>query len=372
MKKSDNKKYNLKESNGSIKVSVIGGAGYTGYELLKILGKHKYAQPVLVTSNTNKGKKIIDVFPSLQSYGSDFEFKSTESLKNSNLQQSDVVFLCLPPFESMDFAGKYLKTFNGCIIDIGSDFRLRDAEDYKFWYGKEHTGKQLLKTFVYALPEINRPEIKKAKNIANPGCYPTSILLALAPLLSVRENAPGKNKPVEVIDINIDSKSGVSGAGKKMKEMYLYCSINENFYAYSALGHRHIGEIEQEINKLWGRNAKICFTPHLIPVDRGIFTSIYCRIETSKNACELEEYINDLYNGYYGDSYFVKFLGEKIPQIKDVSHTNFCHIGFAYDGRTSVLKIFSAIDNLIKGAAGQAVQNMNIIFNFDEQEGIGY
>jgi len=353
-----------------LKIAVIGAAGYTGYELLKILGKHKFADVILATSNSNKGKTVGEVFPSLSGYGSILKFESTEGIKKDGINKSDVVFLCLPPYESMEFAGRYLSEFTGSIIDIGSDFRLQDEGDYCFWYGREHSEKKLLGEFVYGLPEVNFHEIKKAKNIANPGCYPTSILLGLAPLLKKHTGPAFSNNDFEVEDINIDSKSGVSGAGKKLKEQYLFCSVNENFYAYSATMHRHIGEIEQELKKYSSRDLKICFTPHLLPVDRGIFSSIYCRVKTSKKENEIKEYIEGIYIEFYRECSFVKFLGENIPQIKNVAHTNFCHIGYALDDRTKVLKIFSAIDNLVKGAAGQAVQNMNIIFDLNQQEGL--
>jgi len=259
---------------------------------------------------------------------------------------------------------EYIKNINSIadlrIIDIGSDFRLNDPEEYKAWYGTEHIFPELLGEFTYGLPEINREKIKSSRNIANPGCYPTSVLLGLAPLL--------KSK-YKIRNINIDSKSGVSGAGKKLKEAYLFGNLDNNFYAYSASGHRHIGEMEQEIKKLCGYSQKIDFTPHLLPMSRGIFSSIYCKIDIVKNGA-VEDDIMDIYNKFYKKSRFVKFMGKIIPHIKDTVGTNLCMIGTIYDARTSTLKIFSAIDNLLKGAAGQAVQNMNIMMGFDEDEGL--
>jgi len=187
-------------------------------------------------------------------------------------------------------------------------------------------------------------------------------LLAAAPVLS--------DKDYTISNVIIDSKSGVSGAGRKLKNEYLYCGINENFFAYSALKHRHTGEIEQEFKNLSGRDIKVCFTPHLLPVSRGIFTSVYCNVtRNSKNKISNEEII-DMYQDYYKDCQFIRILGEKIPQLKDVTGTNYCQLGIAYDDRTAVLKVFSIIDNLLKGAAGQAVQNMNLIFNFNEGEAL--
>ncbi len=349
-----------------IKTAIVGAAGYTGFELLKILNKHKFAQVDFATSNTNADKLISDVFPSFLNFQNNQKFISTENLPSSFFK-TDVIFLCLPANKSMEFVSNYLNEFKGKIIDIGSDFRLNDFNNYEKWYKKEHCAKNLLKDFVYGLPEINYEEIKNAKNIANPGCYPTSVLLALAPIL----------KNIEDINfsfsygINIDSKSGVSGAGKKLNEIYLFCSINENFYAYNVLYHRHIGEIEQEIKKICSKDIKVCFTPHLLPIDRGIFTTIYCKINMKKNYNKTIEIINNIFLNFYKNSYFVKFLGQKVPQIKDILYTNFCHIGFAFDERTNILKIFSVIDNLIKGAAGQAVQNMNILFGLPQWEGLG-
>jgi len=465
------------KSSEKIKAAVIGGSGYTGLELLKVLSAHRCVDIVFATSKTYKGLAVADAFPSVfPSFSEIFVKKSQEkddiksldynkfnglankenhfkefinegsiNNKNSNIRENskknlnqliftviddvpeavikslDIIFLCLPPLESMEFINKYLGNFGGVIIDIGSDFRLKNPENFKKWYGAEHILKDILKDFVYGLPEIYEEKIKNARLIANPGCYPTSVILALAPILN--------DKDIAVSNINIDSKSGVSGAGRKLKNEYLFCNVNENFFAYSAVMHRHIGEIEQEIENISGRNINVCFTPHLLPVNRGIFTSIYCRVDLYKEssaaslsaegdlstnsglikisgsdlirdsglikkieidkegktltnkvasmqklkeekAAKIKEKVSDAFNSFYSDSYFVRFTGERIPQLKDVAGTNMCHIGFAYDDRTKVLKLFSIIDNLLKGAAGQAVQNMNLIFNFDEREGL--
>jgi len=342
-----------------INIGIVGGSGYTGFELLKILGRHKYSNIIFITSRTYKGKDLSEVFPSFQQEeGSNLIF--TDMPSDKDFSDTDIIFLCLPPHNSM----KYIKNINSTadlrIIDIGSDFRLTDPGEYKAWYGIEHIIPEILEDFTYGLPEINREKIKNSKNIANPGCYPTSVLLGLAPIL--------KSK-YRVGNINIDSKSGVSGAGKKLKEMYLFGNLDNNFYAYSASGHRHIGEMEQEIKKLCGYDQKIDFTPHLLPISRGIFSSIYCKIDTADGG-DIEDNIIDIYDKFYKKNRFVKFLGGNIPHIKDTVGTNLCMMGVIYDKRTSTLKIFSAIDNLLKGAAGQAVQNMNIMMGFDEGEGL--
>jgi N-acetyl-gamma-glutamyl-phosphate reductase len=382
-----------------IRAAVIGGSGYTGLEILKILSNHRYVDIVFTTSNTYRGMVVGEAFPSFNEIyikkpleksirksvkfdkgvkrenQSELVYTLIDEVSENTVKNLDVIFLCLLPLESMEFVNRYLGGFNGVIIDIGSDFRLKNPQSFRNWYGKEHILKELLEDFVYGLPEIYAEKIKVSRLIANPGCYPTSIILALAPILKDRE--------IKINDINIDSKSGVSGAGRKLKDDYLFCNVNENFFAYSALMHRHIGEIEQEIENISGEKINVCFTPHILPVNRGIFTSIYCRLDISPNnsglgaetenidkATKIKEKVFNDFNSFYGDSCFVKFIGEKIPQLKDVIATNMCFIGFVFDERTSVLKLFSVIDNLLKGAAGQAVQNMNLIFNFDETEGL--
>ena len=362
-----------------IKAAVIGGSGYTGLELLKILNNHPLVEVSFTTSKTYNGMDISEAFPSYFDKDSadneklenikKMKFNVIGKVAESELDKIDVIFLSLPPLESMEFVNNYLQDFKGKIIDIGSDFRMKDPENFKNWYGVDHKLKNILPDFVYGLSEIYKEKIANSRLVANPGCYPTSILLALAPVL--------KDESLIIEDINIDSKSGVSGAGRKIKPEYLFCSVNENFFAYSVLAHRHIGEIEQEIEKLANKNYKISFTPHLLPVNRGIFTSIYCKVRTrDKDLIDNEKMIKSIlksYEDFYKDSIFVRFLGQKVPQLKDVVGTNMCQIGIVFDDRTGLLKIFSVIDNLIKGAAGQAVQNMNIAFGFNEDEGLrGY
>lgn len=342
-----------------IKIGIIGGSGYTGLELVKILSGHKYSEIVLITSRSNDGKQLGDIYPALKGtkYGN---LSYTGSLSSKDCSGIDVLFLCLPPHKSMEYVKKIGQFGDMKIIDIGSDFRIKDPDVYSQWYGTAHMIPELLKDFTYGLPEINGEEIKQSSHIANPGCYPTSILLGLAPLL--------KSK-YKVESIMVDSKSGVSGAGKKLKEMYLFGSLDDNFYAYGPTGHRHIGEMEQEIEKLAGFSLNIDFTPHLLPVSRGIFSTIYCKIENAGKE-NIEDSINGLYEEYYSNCAFVRFLGKTVPKMKDTISTNICMIGTAYDIRTGTLKIFSTLDNLVKGAAGQAVQNMNLAFGLDEKEGL--
>jgi len=346
--------------NKEIKAGIIGGSGFTGLELVKILDMHKYVKVSFATSRTFKDLVVSEVFPSYKDHGTERLFFIDKPLKN-NFEQIDIMFLCLPPLKSMEFLKNIPDGYDFKIIDVGSDFRIKDPEGYKYWYGTGHIMKDKLSDFVYGLTEINKEKIKKSRCVANPGCYPVSILLALAPIL---------NSKMSIKDICIDSKSGVSGAGRKLKDEYLFSSLDNNFYAYSVAGHRHIGEIEQEIKNIYGEKILISFTPHLMPVNRGIFTAIYCKIKgISENDAGR---ICNIFKDFYKDKPFVKFTGSKIPQLKDVVGTNMCMVGMSLDGRTGTMKIFSVIDNLLKGAAGQAVQNMNVMMGLDEEEGLKF
>ena len=346
-----------------IKAAVIGGSGFTGMELIKILNLHKYTKVKIVTSRKYKDVSVSKAFSSYTDYTGDILTFKEKAAKNE-LKDIDVVFLCLPPLKSMQYIKENLLKYDGVIIDIGSDFRINDPDDFQMWYGSEHILKGMLPDFVYGITEINKQKIKKCKYIANPGCYPTSVILSLAPVLEISN--------LNIKSINIDAKSGVSGAGRKLEMDYLFCNVDNNFFAYAAETHRHIGEIEQEVSKIAGKEMKVCFTPHLLPINRGIFTSIYCKLEHKDNLADEVEKIYKVYEEFYKNSFFVQFQGKKIPQLKDVIGTNICQIGISFDKRTDTLKIFSAIDNLLKGAAGQAVQNMNVAFGFDEREGLIY
>jgi N-acetyl-gamma-glutamyl-phosphate reductase len=342
-----------------IDIGIVGGSGYTGVELLKILGHHKYSNICFMTSRSREGKRIGELYPALkdEKYGS---LAFTAGPSAADHAAMDVLFLCLPPHSSMEYLAEIGRLKKTAIIDIGSDFRINDPLNYEKWYGARHMLPEMLEDFAYGLPEINREEIIKSRHIANPGCYPTSVLLGLAPILK---------SSYKINSIIIDSKSGVSGAGRKLKEMYLFGSIDNNFYAYSPAGHRHIGEMEQEIEKLAGYRLQLDFTPHLLPVSRGIFSTIYCSMiqDGSKG---IQGGLESLYENYYKRSKFVRYLGNNIPAMKDTVGTNLCMIGTAYDSRTGTLKIFSTLDNLVKGAAGQAVQNMNLALGLEEQEGL--
>jgi N-acetyl-gamma-glutamyl-phosphate reductase len=269
----------------------------------------------------------------------------------------DIVFLALPHGVSMDIAPVFLAAGKK-VVDLSADYRLKDLALYESWYAK-HSSSQILKDAVYGIPELCRSEIKNAKLIANPGCYPTSIILGLAPAL--------KNKLVDVSTIIADSASGVSGAGRDPQIGSLFCEVDGGYKAYKVGRHRHTPEIEQELNKLAGEKFAITFTPHLLPVKRGILSTIYATLKKDVGLAD----IHSIYFSFYAAEKFVRVCpAGSYPNISSVSGSNYCDIGLAVDLRTKRLIIISAIDNLIKGAAGQAVQNMNIMCSYEEDAGL--
>jgi len=338
-----------------VKAFIYGASGYTGQELIRILSRHPACKLTAITSRRYEGKKVSDLFPHLKGY-SELSFINTTPEKLAS--KGDVAFLAVPHGVSMSVAGIFLD--HGLkVIDLSADFRLRKADVYAQWY-KSHEAPELIPHAVYGLPELYRDQIRHSKLIANPGCYPTSIILGLAPLL--------KEKWVDPHAIIVDSKSGVSGAGREPVVSSLFCEVGEAFKAYKVGGsHRHIPEIEQELSHLAGEDLRITFTPHLLPVSRGILSTIYLKPKKSITRQDLV----DLYREFYRDAAFVRICPpDQTPNISDVKGSNFCDLGFALDKRTNRILVFSAIDNLIKGAAGQAVQNMNIMFDLGERAGL--
>ena len=249
------------------------------------------------------------------------------------------------------------------VFDLGADFRLDDSEIYEKWYKVKHNYPEINKNAVYGLPEIHKEEIKNTKVVASPGCYPTSAILGVAPLL--------KNGLVDTKKIIVDSKSGVSGAGRSAKLDLIYAEVNENFKAYNILKHRHTPEIKQEMDKLSNGDINLVFTPHLLPINRGILSTIYLDVNDEFKESLTEEKIYEIYNEFYKNEYFVR-VTENLPEIKNVKNSNICEIGVRYDKEFGNIVVVSAIDNLIKGAGGQAVQSMNILFGFDENEGLEF
>lgn len=343
------------KTSGKIRVAICGGSGYTGVELIRMLSSHNGVEITAVTSEKSAGKRVRDLFPHLHECGN----LVYEPLNRTEItEKADLFFLALPhgaSQEAVDFFSRGRKR----VIDLSADYRLSDPEVYEQWYGTPHNHRAALKKAVYGLPELNRTKIRKASLIANPGCYPTSAALGLMPSL--------KNDVVDASRIIIDSKSGTTGAGRKADLAVSFCEVNEGFKAYGIATHRHTPEIEQTLTQISGTDIKVNFTPHLLPVDRGILSTMYAPLKKKSDAAS----IHKLYANAYKNEPFVRVLAPgTYPNIKNVRGSNVCEIGVAVNARTGTLIIISAIDNLVKGASGQAIQNMNIMCGFEETEGL--
>lgn len=335
-----------------IKAGIIGATGYAGVELVRLILAHPYVELSKLSSVSFEGKSISEIYPSLYGICND-----TLTDSETVIRESDVVFASLPHGISQPLAKSCLNA-GKIFIDLGADFRLYNENTYREWYNGDFEDKKLHELAVYGLPEVYSEKIKSAKLIANPGCYPTSIALALYPAL--------KNGLCEKTGIIIDSKSGATGAGRALTLNTHFPELNEGFAAYKAGTHRHTPEIEQTLSDISGADIKITFVPHLLPVNRGILSTVYAR---NKNHT-LEE-VHGFYRDYYENTPFVKVLPPgDYANIKNVRLTNMCHISLHEDKHTGVLIITSAIDNMVKGAAGQAVQNLNLIFGLPEDEGL--
>ncbi|PKP13290.1 MAG: N-acetyl-gamma-glutamyl-phosphate reductase [Bacteroidetes bacterium HGW-Bacteroidetes-3] len=334
------------------KIGIIGATGYTGSELVRILTNHPNVEIKVITSESRAGELFSDVHPFLQGIA-DQKLVSINEIDNYDL---DLVFLALPHGVSMDFVKRFNdKKFK--IIDLSGDFRLSSQEIYEEWYKIPHIYPEGIEKAVFGCPELYFDKIKKANLIANPGCFPTSAILGLAPLLAA--------DLIETDRIIIDSKTGVTGAGIKAKNVNLYSNVNDNFKAYGLKNHRHTIEIQGILDSVSEKETIIQFTPHLLPVDRGILSTIYARPTQKIDENKLKE----LYKTFYVNAPFVR-LRKQEPAIKDVRGTNYCDLFVTYDKRTNMIILVSVIDNLIKGAAGQAIQNMNIVFGFEETSGL--
>lgn len=337
-----------------IHVSIIGATGYTGSELIRLLINHREVKLEHLTARKQVGQKLSHLFPFLTGYLKDKEF---ESLDIERIRaDSDVVFICLPHGHSMTLAkelGDQVK-----IIDLGADFRIQDLNTFETRYNVTHTAPDLIQTAVYGLTEYNRDALKVANIVANPGCFVTSVLLALSPLVEAQV--------IDPISIIIDSKTGISGAGRSANVDNLLSEAGNNFKAYNPLGHRHIPEIEQELSQ-FGSTIQVQFTPHLLPTERGIFSTIYAQPTSKVTEADLRQ----IFEAKYGNEVFIHLLDEDmLPTIKAVRGSNHCHIQVKLDERTGRIIIFSVIDNLVKGASGQAVQNMNLMFDLEETMGL--
>ena len=338
-----------------LNVAIIGASGYTGVELIRLLSNHPNVALRMVTSRQFAGKPISQVFPNLRN-------KVDLICENPDIDRlcasADLFFAAVPHKTAMDLVPQ-LRRAGRKVIDLSADFRLRDQAVYEEWY-QPHSSAQFLGEAVYGLPELYRRDIADSSLVANPGCYPTSIILGLAPLLKA-----GAIEPATII---ADSKSGTSGAGRAAQLGSLFCEVADGFRAYKVGGtHRHTPEIEQELSLLHGSPVRVTFTPHLLPISRGILSTVYARLQPGYTA----EAISQLYQEMYADEPFVRLLPpDTLPATQHVRGSNYCDIGFSIDERTGRIIVLSAIDNIVKGAAGQAVQNLNIMHGFEETAGL--
>lgn len=338
-----------------LNVAIVGASGYTGLELIRILHCHPEVAVTCLTSEQSAGKRISEVFPTLRGR-CDLILENLEPVRVA--EKADIIFTALPHKAAMEVVPTFLK-LGRKVIDLSADYRLSDPAVYGQWY-EPHLNPANLKKAVYGLPEIRRAKIRGAKLVANPGCYPTSIILGLAPLLK-----KGLIHPHSIIS---DSASGVTGAGRSAKVDSLYCEVNEGYKAYGVGGvHRHTPEIEQELSLLAGEPLKVTFTPHLVPMDRGILSTIYAAPLKEMTSADLVR----LYAEFYAGEPFVRVLPQgNLPSTAFVRGSNFCDIAPLVDARTGRIIIVSAIDNLVKGASGQAVQNMNLVCGYPETTGL--
>lgn len=348
------------------KVAIIGASGYSGEELVRLLLNHPSVELTAVTSRQSAGQTIAQVFPRFASHPQSRVLRFTEPDASRLATEAGIVFLALPHGVAAEFAVPLVKA--GCIvIDLSADFRLKSAATYKEFYGHEHPAPDLLNKSVYGLPEVHRARIRDARLIASPGCYPTSILVPVLPLLRA-----GLIKSTGII---ADSLSGVSGAGRKAEVGFLFCECNESVRPYGVPKHRHLSEIEEQLSLAAGDAVTIQFTPHLIPINRGILSTLYLAPEqhfnTAEQAAALGEKVAACYAKAYANEPFVRLLeGGALPDTKNVAGTNVIEIAWRLDPRTGRLLVMSALDNIVKGASGQAVQNMNILCGFPETEGL--
>lgn len=338
-----------------LKIAVIGATGYAGEELLKILVRHSQSEIVSVSAKIDTPQKISAIFPEL---AGKIDLVCAEPDFSKIVPACDIAFLALPHRASMQIAPIFLQAGKK-VIDLSADYRLNDILVYEKWYGARHTSFQYVREAVYGLPEINRQKIKQAGFIANPGCYPTGAILGCLPLLAEDIVYPER--------IIVDAKSGLSGAGRE-KEAELSPQMRENFRAYKVDAHQHSPEINQILSEFSGKKIAVTFTPHLLPIKRGILSSIYFHLKKKITP----EQAQTLYATFYQNEPYVKVLPQgEFPQLQDVTMTNYCHIGLKINTGRKVAIVISVIDNLLKGASGQAVQNMNIMCGFTETEGLG-
>jgi len=336
-----------------IKVGIVGASGYAGMVLTQILLEHPEVEIVwLMATENSGGKSVADLYPHLTGVA-DFIYLTMDEYDNV-YQKVDLIFLALPHGAAMDFVPKAIAAGKK-VIDLGADYRFNDNEVFKKWYGLSHADEKYIKQAIFGLPELYREKIKGANLVGNPGCYPTASILAIAPLI--------KNNLIDPDSIIVDAKSGISGAGRAATHKTHFCERNDGIEAYSVVNHRHMGEIEYQVSRIAGNPIHVTFVPHLVPMDRGILVTIYAKGKQMADGKQLTALFKEFYKG----EKFIRIFEDKLPNTKYVAGTNYCDIAVQVNEATGQIIVLSAIDNLVKGAAGQAVQNMNIMFALPEE-----
>ncbi len=342
-------------STNRVRVGILGATGYSGIEAVRLLAGHPFVELTALTSEHYAGREVADVYRHLAG----IDLPPLEELRSDFLKgRAEVVFSCLPEKVATAMIADLVQS-GVKVIDFSEDFRLKDPATYRAIFGVDHPAPALLKRSVYGLSEFNRHALREASLVANPGCFPTGALLALLPLI--------KRDLIEPSSIIIDAKSGTTGARRSASVEQLFAEVNENFRAYKVGTHRHVPEMEQEIGNSLGREVAILFVPHLLPISRGILTSIFMRPRTGTT----EQDVRNAFEASFAKSRFIRLLKSgELPELKNVRATNFCEIAVHLDKRSGTLLVLTAIDNLGKGAAGQAVQNMNLMLGYDEAAGL--
>lgn len=337
-----------------VQVGIVGGTGYTGVELLRLLANHPQAEVRAITSRSEAGVRVDEMYPNLRGFY-DLAFSEPDV---DTLKACDVVFFATPHGVAMSMAEE-LTSAGVKVIDLAADFRINDLDEWAKWYGFDHTCPAMMEQVAYGMPELFREQIKQANVIANPGCYPTSILLALKPLVDA--------DAIELEGIIADGKSGVSGAGRGANVAMLGAEMSESFKAYGVAGHRHLPEMKDKLQVLSGKQVDLTFVPHLVPMIRGMESTIYATLKQDLS----QEQLQTLFEQAYQDEYFVDVMpAGSLPETRMVKGSNMCRLSVFRPQSGNLVVITSVIDNLVKGAAGQAVQNMNILFNLPENEGL--
>jgi len=337
-----------------VKIGILGATGYAGSEIVRLLSQHGGVELSMLTSKSYAGQKMSDIYPALKGI---CDTVLEEAEPEVVAEKCDLVFTALPHGASKEVIPK-LYALGLKVIDLSGDYRYNDPAVYEEWYKEAHSSPELLAESVYGMPELHREEIKKTRLVGNPGCYTTCSILGLAPLMAAGV--------IEEKNIIIDAKSGVSGAGRGLSQAFHFCECTESMKAYKVATHRHTSEIEQELSLLAGSEIKLSFTPHLVPMKRGIYATIYANLKAPKSKEELMA----LYHKFYDGEPFIRLHDQGVPESNFVSGSNFVDIGLCVDERLNRVIVISTIDNLVKGAAGQAIQNMNLLCGFPETQGL--